>query len=226
MATRYIYIYIALVLNRNHSFFAHHRSKTQDAVRTIAPVVDGERDLATFIAKEPDKTPCDSLSLSELPNVAKEVFLQETRLGPRMGTAAVGVQKAALNTFQTWKFRGPQICGILYGKMFGKKRTCTNLIVADSFEEIEAAPAVKVFMEKESVFPMGVVISGHAGDTEAAALAVKWCQFFATSMEGPTICAFAARTTSVIPLLGCVCRYLYIYSNQQALRICKQRISV
>ena len=141
-------------------------------------------------------------SLQSLPNVLGSVLFPPTEVVPKLPSSSVGVNKAAVISFQTWYLRTPGLVGMLFGHVKGVKSNFETLLVADSLEELLASDKVSRLRQERGVHPVGVIMAGHSCEEDKFEQAAAWCQICLDQGAKAAMCVLAEWQQGVV--------YIYI----------------
>ena len=132
--------------------------------------------------------PAPCASLKDMPNVMDKFLNAETFVkGPQLPKSAVGVQRAAILTLQTWMARNPKAVGILFcpppeskeKAKPAKKIDATSLVVGTGLGAIWNSQGVAKLKDFYEYVPLGVVVGGELEDGQLSAdqmyLRKAWC---------------------------------------------------
>lgn len=123
-------------------------------------------------------------TLAGLPNVVESYL--KPKITPLeteydgLPQSVVGVNKAAVNTFQVWLAKSQSLVGMLFGEYQNKKYQSRQLVVANSLEDIWNDKKLAAWQTEAGMMPMGVVWPASLSDDEGSSkewedVRLKWC---------------------------------------------------
>lgn len=107
--------------------------------------------------------PAADNELATLPNIVGQFLNLPVEKKPTLPKSNIGVQKAALMTFQTWSARNHPFFGILFGTCAKKKSTGIRLIVGKTLDAVWSNENVKGLQVSEEIHPLAIVMPDETG---------------------------------------------------------------
>ena len=119
----------------------------------------------------------DGSPLEGLTNIVGQFLNPAQSLHHSLPKSAVGLNRAAVVTFQTWRVRagaGASIEGLLLGSDVKGRLQCHRLVCATSLGDMWNNQKVEKVCQQEGLVAAGIVISGDPSQEEVIATRDKW----------------------------------------------------
>ena len=145
-------------------------------------------------AKLPSATPeGQSAKLDELPNIVG-VYITPKPFTASLKKSSIGVERAAVQTFETWRGRiRDRIEALLLACPSKQSYHTVRVVVATSIGDILLSQSMKEVCAKEGLVPVGILLAGDPSDEGLLQIRNKHCKTILSGSATHFLCIIVSR---------------------------------